>query len=344
MHKPLIFAEMNNHYRTEVGTSGERVPALEMLERELQKAIVRGNDAKRFATGHHVVEESSLTRGSRVKQLAAFHLREQQKDQDLKKANEFIIHMRLWITRQNASLTSDGKIMWKKSTRTVEYDRDLARQGATRITLRNGLMYTAANQVLDTTRMVTMHSGPGMAIYVMSFEGHLYVSPHSVGHRHHSSLLAGATVTGAGEIKVVQGRLVSISNKSGHYQPDTFILLQTIHSLIEQGLANDFQVVTMMPRNTYPGFMEFLAAQKWDDTTVECMWISEGFHHVLTNQFLAANALWFQPCSIPGGLKGGMYTTARGTYDPITYDNFVAYMANVHHVQPLPRGLLGDRH
>jgi hypothetical protein len=344
MHKPLIFAEMNHHYRTEVGTAGERVPALGMLERELEKAIVRGNDAKRFATEHHVVEESSLTRGSRVKQLAAFHLREQQKHQDLKKANDYVIHMRLWIARQNASLTPEGKIIWTQSDRKVEYDRDLVRQGATRITLRNGLMYTATNQVLDTTRMVTMHSGPGWAIYVMSFEGHLYVSPHSVGHRHHSSLLAGATVTGAGEIKVTQGKLASISNKSGHYQPDTFLLLQTIHSLVEQGLANDFQVVTMAPRNTYPGFRHFLAAQKWDDTTVECMWISEGFYGHLTNQFLMTNHLWFQPCSIPNGLKGGMYSTARGTYDPITYDDFVAYMANVHRVQPARRGLLGDRH
>ena len=48
---------------------------------------------------------------------------------------------------------------------------------------------------------------------------------------HHSSFLAGAPVAAAGEIKVVNGRLVSISNGSGHYRPPPGYLINFLKVL-----------------------------------------------------------------------------------------------------------------
>ena len=108
--------------------------------------------------------------------------------------------------------------------------------------------------------MVTHFSGPGYAIYVMSKEGHLYVSSHSVGHRHHSSLLAGGVVAGAGELKVSAGWLRWISNKSGHYQPDVFDMYQTLRSLESQGVPQDFEIHLLPANEHYRDTAEFMAA------------------------------------------------------------------------------------
>jgi hypothetical protein len=48
---------------------------------------------------------------------------------------------------------------------------------------------------------------------------------------HHSSFLAGAPVAAAGEIKVVNGRLVSVSNGSGHYRPPPGYLINFLKAL-----------------------------------------------------------------------------------------------------------------
>lgn len=64
---------------------------------------------------------------------------------------------------------------------------------------------------------------------------------------HHSSMLAGADVTGAGEITFHNGRIVGISNASGHYKPRTSHLLQTIETLLKQGLLLDTTYMMLDP-------------------------------------------------------------------------------------------------
>jgi hypothetical protein len=75
----------------------------------------------------------------------------------------------------------------------------------------------------------------------MSEEGSLHVDSHSVGYRHHSSLLAGKNVGSAGEMMVKQGKLVWISNKSGHYHPSVPHFLQVLHQLQKKSV--DLSVV-----------------------------------------------------------------------------------------------------
>ena len=60
---------------------------------------------------------------------------------------------------------------------------------------------------------------------------------------HHSSFLGGEPVAAAGEIKVVAGRLESISNNSGHYMPEPGYLIQLFLELRKRNPFFDMSAV-----------------------------------------------------------------------------------------------------
>jgi hypothetical protein len=89
----------------------------------------------------------------------------------------------------------------------------------------------------DTAIESTHFSGAGTAIFVISADGKMYSGSHRVGDFHHSSFLAGSAVLGAGEIKTnTLGEIVSISNKSGHYQPDKRTTVNMLRKLEKEGI------------------------------------------------------------------------------------------------------------
>lgn len=322
-----ILSEIGEHYAHEEGTEGVRRLALGGLEQRLQMAYTASDTAKDFARSKQVAANLPASGGGRVKALAAFHLKQQTKEVDADKANAEVIRIRQWLHRQNASVSPAGRIIWPKSTRVVMYDRQLQAQNTSRITARDGLLYTSDGKLLDTAGMVTHFSGPGFAIYVMSREGNLHVSSHSVGHRHHSSLLAGGAVSGAGELKVSKGRLVWISNKSGHYCPDVFHLLQILHSLYMQRVPLNFPILFMSATGAarYQNMMEFVNAQGFDDSTVESMQILHGYGHYLTPEFLRTNQLeWVQTSNRL--LLGGIYDASVYPWRRVPYAEFARKM------------------
>jgi hypothetical protein len=80
-------------------------------------------------------------------------------------------------------------------------------------------------------------NGNDTAIWVMDAAGNLYVGfEQRKGVFHHSSFLAGGPVSAAGELVVIDGELIEISNRSGHYRPPPFTLDQTIEHLEGLGL------------------------------------------------------------------------------------------------------------
>jgi hypothetical protein len=92
----------------------------------------------------------------------------------------------------------------------------------------------------DTSAGVTAWSGRGRAIFVMDGSGNLYATlDQRVGHTHHSSLLGGEPVVGAGEIEVRDGRLIAMTDQSGHYQPTASMNDRALRSLRDQGLTTD---------------------------------------------------------------------------------------------------------
>ncbi len=77
----------------------------------------------------------------------------------------------------------------------------------------------------------------GFAIYVMGGDGTVYVSfDHDQGKFHHSSLMAGGPVAGAGDMTVIDGDLLEISNSSGHYRPPAESLARVTERLTEMGI------------------------------------------------------------------------------------------------------------
>ena len=88
----------------------------------------------------------------------------------------------------------------------------------------DGLIYDASGNKFDTTNAMRVdeHGVKAylkLAMFVMDAQGDFYVSNfQEVRVFHHSSLVAGGEVAAAGEIEVINGKLESINDRSGHYR------------------------------------------------------------------------------------------------------------------------------
>jgi hypothetical protein len=101
-------------------------------------------------------------------------------------------------------------------------------------------------EVFDTTKLRTVFSGPGFAIWVMwtSADGvtnKFYAGNHVKGRFHHSSFVAGDPVKCGGEMVVRNGRMLLVSAKSGHYQPRREHFIYALGVL--RGLGVDMRVL-----------------------------------------------------------------------------------------------------
>lgn len=119
-----------------------------------------------------------------------------------------------------------GNPIWQGTQ--VKYLTD-AERTAYRLEVRGGKIYDASGQLFDTTGAASAHSGSGSAIFVMDSRGQFFASKtQTVGEFHHSSLAAGQPVAAAGELRVQNGVLVGITDKSGHYRPTPEMLDQAV--------------------------------------------------------------------------------------------------------------------
>lgn len=238
-----FLSEIGGSYNDELGQSGHRERALGSLESKLQQAILDLKKAREADSGpagkafsyklQFFQGRASGSNSAKVRELEAK-----------------VAKYRDWLVMQGAVVDNEGNVNWDRTRRVVEYDNTYEKIGMTMVHFMGGRLFRdkACRQPLDTKKMVTHFSGPGKAIYVMGRTGNIHVSSHSVGYRHHSSLLAGTNVAGAGELQVENGRLTWISNKSGHYAPSVVHLLQTLHQLQKNGVPMTFKV-KLLPDN-----------------------------------------------------------------------------------------------
>ena len=108
-----------------------------------------------------------------------------------------------------------------------------------RVFVSDGLLVDANGHVIDAERAAFLSDDEASphAIFAMDECGRIYLSfHHYVGEFHHSSFLAGAPVAGAGEMLIVDGRLLVLNNSSGHYRPPRSIAQQVIKHLLYQGV------------------------------------------------------------------------------------------------------------
>jgi hypothetical protein len=146
-----------------------------------------------------------------------------------------------FMRRQEIPVKPDGTLL-PRGERRVTYDRTQEQRDKTKVTLSGAELKRADGKPVDTKDSSTAHSGNGVEIFVTSATGVLHMASHVVGKYHHSSLLAGATVAMAGEMKVTGGRIVWMSNKSGHYTPSAAHFVQFLHHLDKAKVPLDFGV------------------------------------------------------------------------------------------------------
>lgn len=88
----------------------------------------------------------------------------------------------------------------------------------------------------DTTSGKTI-SQPMSDIFVVSPDNHLYGGTVEVGKFQHSAFLQGGAVCFGGEMETnTEGRIIRITNRSGHYRPDITHLLYALNILKGRGV------------------------------------------------------------------------------------------------------------
>lgn len=125
--------------------------------------------------------------------------------------------------------------------------------------------WAESGDLVHTGGMTTHFSGPGHAIWVCSAERRFYCADHVLGSFHHSSFLGGVPVMGAGEWAIDRGRLVMISNKTGHYRAGFEEMFRVMLRLSANGVdLSSVKVFWPWPNNEgrkyYPA-MEFMRAR-----------------------------------------------------------------------------------
>ena len=313
-----ILSAIGAMYKTEAGNvSVDRFPALEFLAKSLRVKLKIAEDAKAAAldstaVAKDVPKKAGLN-GERVKALVAFHQEKTGRWTYLDTVNAEVIKLRKWLSRQGAHQTAGGEIIWSKSARKVEYDSSLEQQGLTRITFQGGLMHLGGKP-FDTSKMVTHFSGPNHAIYVMSKEGNFHVSSHAVGHRHHSSLLGGQPVACAGEMKVQEGRLMFLSNKSGHYHPDKRHFFQTLAELRARDVPMTFAIKTHPDNETFAHAQEFLEENYADDAAFDAQQVLKAVNVNDMARFLSDRNLAFLTKNRDRGVNTTGFHTVNDGY------------------------------
>jgi hypothetical protein len=105
----------------------------------------------------------------------------------------------------------------------------------------------------------------GWAGFALSMAGEFYMAPHvtaGAGQRaslYHSSYFAGKGVLCAGTIKIVNGKVVGISNGSGHYAPSAREVVTAVQMLVTHGVSQNGITVWVYPADhgvTVRAFMD----------------------------------------------------------------------------------------
>ena len=131
-----------------------------------------------------------------------------------------------WRERKNLIGVSSNQVKYLDEVERNQYEVKIE-EGKLK---RNGVLF-------DTHSETSIFSGRGIAIYVVSLDGKLYISSHNRGRFHHSSFLSGAPVKGAGEVQTnAEGQIIFLSPNSGHYNPGKKELLIILKWLQEQSV------------------------------------------------------------------------------------------------------------
>jgi hypothetical protein len=251
---------VDDDYRNEQGkVSADRTGQMGGLYTTLETAIERAEKNRKENAGPQSTDDKGVVK------LAAFHeqqasaakgAKQESFDACVRRIRSYLSSQKIWMTAGGVSDPHDRPPI------TVAYDNQIDQQEFTRVEFIGGKLCMAKDKKpIDTAKMTSFHSGPGYAIYVMSQQRNLHIHSHVIGGYHHSSLMGGAPVFGAGEVKINKGNLELLTNKSGHYQPARESLYCVLSLLQHESVPLEFAVTEYGPGGNIP-FESVLAFMK----------------------------------------------------------------------------------
>jgi hypothetical protein len=116
-------------------------------------------------------------------------------------------------------------------------------QKAHQVTIVDGKLYDAEGKLLDSRGFHTGNeAGQDHVIFVMDQKGNIFVGGEKGVYTdkanrqiYHSQLAGGKDVAAAGELKVVDGKIVGFTDRSGHYMPTPRLSLQFLEEAKKKG-------------------------------------------------------------------------------------------------------------
>ncbi len=144
-----------------------------------------------------------------------------------------------------------GHNLLKVNSHSKEQDKNLkppmltAKDRAShRVLMYKGKFYHQA-KILDTGSYLS-HNKTSFAAFTFNLNGELSIFTHksTPGEQVHSSMNAGQPVVCAGELQIKHGKLVALTDHSGHYQPSLYSLYQVLKHFHSRGI--DIQNVNVL--------------------------------------------------------------------------------------------------
>jgi hypothetical protein len=155
---------------------------------------------------------------------------------------------------RNGEFLRDGEVRSFTSTENVSpagilyLDTDQAR-APYRVEIRNGVLYDAGNQPLDTQNLQVDGYGFGWGLFVLGFDNRLYVGGEIREIFHHSSFFAGGAVQCGGELCCINGQLCYLTCKAGHYRSGRMEFYRLIAVLQNLDVPLDNVLVVPSPKD-----------------------------------------------------------------------------------------------
>ena len=132
---------------------------------------------------------------------------------------------------------SKNKDLGHETGRKTEFF-DAEQRDMFRVLVRDGKFVTPEGEKFDTSDTVS-HDKTGFAAFTLNVHGELSVFQH-IDHDKtgiaHSSMNAGVPVFCAGEIQIKDGKLISLTEHSGHYRPSLYSIYKTLEYFRNQGV------------------------------------------------------------------------------------------------------------
>ncbi len=134
---------------------------------------------------------------------------------------------RFYMISMSDEYTGEDTVPHHEDGNLVPYLRTPEERAKYRLVFKNNKVYRADGKAL-------YESGNADDLFVMDGQGNVYATydPSYA----HSTFLAGEPVAASGRLRVEKGKLVFVSNASGHYLPPIELIHQFLHHLSSQGI------------------------------------------------------------------------------------------------------------